>query len=244
MTIKYIFFDCFNTLIDDFDETGDESGMKPLAHIPVKHGLYAHASHFYDDYIFWRQRYWSNGNHNEVLLSDRLHQIFTDSLKKSGKMLDVTPAVDEMLSVFHHVFPDTVRKSSEINLVLDRLRNRIPMAVVSNFFLPGYPEQMLKNNQLNHYFDFILDSAQMMYKKPGKEIYWEAIQRAGIPDKELHKVLFVGDNLRNDVLTPREMGMQAWYFDRSDVRPGLPTPPGIKSFKNWSEFSEMIWEVV
>jgi FMN phosphatase YigB (HAD superfamily) len=103
---------------------------------------------------------------------------------------------------------------------------------------------MLTNNQLNHYFDFILDSAQMMYKKPGKEIYWKAIQRAGILDKDLHEVLFVGDNLRNDVLTPLEMGMQAWYFDRSDVRPGAAPPPGIRSFKNWSEFSGMIREIV
>ena len=51
MAIKYLFFDCFNTLIDDFDEQGDESGMRPLSHIPVKHGIYNEAEHFHQDYL-------------------------------------------------------------------------------------------------------------------------------------------------------------------------------------------------
>jgi hypothetical protein len=31
----WIFFDCFNTLIDDFDESGDESGLGSLPRLAV-----------------------------------------------------------------------------------------------------------------------------------------------------------------------------------------------------------------
>jgi len=35
----WIFFDCFNTLFDDFDQTGDESGLGSLPTLAVELGL-------------------------------------------------------------------------------------------------------------------------------------------------------------------------------------------------------------
>ena len=35
---RWIFFDCFNTLIDDFDATGDESGLGSLPDLAVEIG--------------------------------------------------------------------------------------------------------------------------------------------------------------------------------------------------------------
>ena len=32
----WIFFDCFNTLLDDFDDAGDESGIGSIARHPVE----------------------------------------------------------------------------------------------------------------------------------------------------------------------------------------------------------------
>lgn len=36
----WIFFDCFNTLLDDFDEAGDESGLGSILDLPVREGRY------------------------------------------------------------------------------------------------------------------------------------------------------------------------------------------------------------
>ncbi|MCB0664851.1 MAG: HAD family hydrolase [Saprospiraceae bacterium] len=240
MTIKYIFFDCFNTLIDDFDEAGDESGMRPLAHIPVAHGLYEREHHFHDDYLAWRKEYWANGNSDEVLLADRLANIFMNQMRRSGRKVEVLPVIEEMLRLFHEVFPTTIRKSPTVNRVLESMRGRIPMAVVSNFFLPDYPQYLLEQHGLHHYFDFIIDSAQIMVKKPGREIYIEAMNKAGITSGDTSEVLFIGDNLKNDVLLPIEMGMQAWYFDRSGERPSSPAPKGVTSFNSWEQLGEML----
>ena len=32
----WIFFDCFNTLLDDFDEAGNESGLGSILDLPVR----------------------------------------------------------------------------------------------------------------------------------------------------------------------------------------------------------------
>ncbi|MCB0684953.1 MAG: HAD family hydrolase [Saprospiraceae bacterium] len=240
MAIKYIFFDCFNTLIDDFDEAGDESGMRPLAHIPVSHGVYDHPDHFHDDYLAWRRQYWKGGNQDEVLLADRLTAIFRNHLERSSREVDVVPVVEEMMKLFHQVFPTTIRRSALVPKTLAMLHKQVPMAVVSNFFLADYPAYLLNQHNLDHYFDFVIDSAQLMIKKPGRSIYLSALEKAKIAPDQLSEVLFIGDNLKNDVLIPLELGMQAWYFDRSGERKVAPAPPGIISFKNWMELDQLL----
>lgn len=43
----WIFFDCFNTLLDERDGLSDESCMKPIAYIPVAAGLFASTVQFH-----------------------------------------------------------------------------------------------------------------------------------------------------------------------------------------------------
>ena len=54
-SIEWIFFDCFNTLIDDFDQDGDESGLGPMQHLPVEAGLYDTVYDLRKDYLDWRK---------------------------------------------------------------------------------------------------------------------------------------------------------------------------------------------
>ena len=46
MDYDWIFFDCFNTLIDDFDQSGDESGLGSLPIISVENGWFQTESDF------------------------------------------------------------------------------------------------------------------------------------------------------------------------------------------------------
>ena len=69
-SFDWIFFDCFNTLIDDFDDTGDESGIGFLTHLPVQAGLYSTSVDFRQDYDKWRENQWSDKTWREVTLPD------------------------------------------------------------------------------------------------------------------------------------------------------------------------------
>jgi hypothetical protein len=46
----WIFFDCFNTLIDDFDQTNDESGLGSLPTLAVELGLFRTREDFLSAY--------------------------------------------------------------------------------------------------------------------------------------------------------------------------------------------------
>jgi len=45
-SFSWISFDCFNAVIDDFIQGGDESGISPIIHIPAEAGLYESHPHF------------------------------------------------------------------------------------------------------------------------------------------------------------------------------------------------------
>lgn len=74
-SFDWIFFDCFNTLIDDFDDAGDESGVGFLAHLPVHAGFYSTSADFKQDYDKWRENQWSDGTWLEVTLPDRFRAV-------------------------------------------------------------------------------------------------------------------------------------------------------------------------
>ena len=100
--------------------------------------------------------------------------------------------------------------------MLQRWRGNVRMGVVSNFYLPDWPQRMFRKFGLDGFFDFVIDSASFGFKKPRRPIYSEALQRAGISSNPASRALFIGDNLTNDVLALMELGMQAIYLDRSN----------------------------
>ena len=97
-SFDWIFFDCFNTLIDDFTSDGDESGVKPILCLPVEAGFYATESEFKVDYDKWKRDRWNGNNWGEVDLTDRLKEILTT--KDSSRKDEVDALVCRMMSRF------------------------------------------------------------------------------------------------------------------------------------------------
>ncbi|MDE3259357.1 MAG: HAD family hydrolase [Gemmatimonadota bacterium] len=233
-TPPWIFFDCFNTLLDDFDETGDESGLSSILDLPVREGYFAAARDFVNAYSRWRQNRLTGDDSREVLLSDRLADVLATSGETGGK--PVHRLVREMIEEFERSYPKQVRPTPGVEAMLAAWCGRVRMGVVSNFYLPGWPEQLLADHGLLQHFEFVIDSAAIGFRKPGAEIYREALRQAGLTDDRAGDVLFIGDNLRNDVLGPRSLGMSAIYFDRSLERPMMEPQSWKNSIANWDAF--------
>ena len=234
-SFDWIFFDCFNTLIDDFDRSGDESGMTPIHDVAIASGLYSSAAEFGQDYLHWRQQQWVN-QWREIDLPDRLKALLhRRSPQLPLEQLD--SLVDEMVQNFITHYPATLRLPKGVEPMLNHWQGKVRMGVISNFHLADCPRQMLEQFGLSSYFDFILDSAACGWRKPGPEIYQVACQLAEIPATERGQILFVGDHLTNDVLMPRQLGMQAIYFDRTGDRPtSTPAPAHVSAITHWDQF--------
>ncbi|MDE0299767.1 MAG: HAD family hydrolase [Candidatus Poribacteria bacterium] len=235
MSFDWIFFDCFNTLIDDFTPDGDESGVKPILGLPVAAGFYATEAEFKVDYDRWKRGRWSGNDWGEVDLAVRLKEILTT--KDASRKDEVPALVNRMMRRFKLEYTNTLRLTPGICEMLKRWRDIVKMGVISNFYLRDWPQRMLMKFGLYDYFDFVIDSASFGFKKPGQTIYLGALQRAAISVDQAERVLFIGDNLANDVLAPMELGMKVIYLDRSNDRPTSElVPEGVSSIKCWTEF--------
>ncbi|MBI1930106.1 HAD family hydrolase [Candidatus Poribacteria bacterium] len=231
---EWIFFDCFNTLIDDFDDTGDESGLGPMLHVPVEAGFYVSEIDFKKDYDEWRKREWRGDEWHEVELPKRLRTLLKD--KDASRECEIEVLVKRMLSCFNEGYPRMLRLTPGVREMLQAWHGKVKMGVVSNFFLPEWPKHLLAKYGLANYFDFVLGSAAFGIKKPGLQIYFEALRLAGIPRNRVAAVLFIGDSLTNDVLTPRALNMSALYFDRSAERPSSKRVSNIPFITHWDQF--------
>jgi putative hydrolase of the HAD superfamily len=79
--------------------------------------------------------------------------------------------------------------------------------VVSNFWISGFPQYLCRQHGISGYFEFVMDSSQVGWRKPNPEIYRCAMSQAGVTES-----LFVGDNIELDVAGPRLLGMRSVHY--------------------------------
>lgn len=218
--VTWLFLDCFNTLLDEADGLTHQSGMEPLADIPVAHGLFGSEEAFLQTYLAWRRSAWSGPEYPEMCLHERLSRLLPG---------DAGAATTEMVARFEANYVRTLTPTPGVHEAITALSGRFRLGVVSNFIHPGMPRQLLEHFDLMRQVEFVLDSSEFGYKKPDTRIYAEALRLSGAKPED---IMFVGDSLRNDVQVPIAFGMQAVWFDRH----AHGAPDGVTAFTEWEGF--------
>ncbi|TDA65503.1 MAG: HAD family hydrolase [Clostridia bacterium] len=92
--------------------------------------------------------------------------------------------------------------------VLGRLARQYRLGVVSNSMAENTLIDLARTG-LRQYFHVLIISSQVGYRKPHPVIYLAALQAMNVAPEE---VVFVGDNWEEDVVGPKEHGMQAIWL--------------------------------
>ncbi len=104
---------------------------------------------------------------------------------------------------------------NEVKETLERLRAQgLRLGILSNF--PPHLEDALKRHGLHGYFDFFVVSSLVGLEKPDAAIFELAIERAGCPRDE---ILYVGDDLYDDIRGAQSVGLTAILTDRHNRWP-------------------------
>jgi putative hydrolase of the HAD superfamily len=96
------------------------------------------------------------------------------------------------------------RESLEI---LSRYQD-IPICLVSNG-QRVFSEKELRFLGLYDFFDHVIFSSDVRYKKPDQRIFKIALEDMGLNPEE---VLSVGDTEENDIIAPQELGFKAMHI--------------------------------
>ena len=78
--------------------------------------------------------------------------------------------------------------------VLNQLKECYPMYLVSNFY--GNLRTVLREFGLTDYFQAVIESAEVGFRKPDPEIFRIAIEMTGCKPEE---VVVIGDSYKNDI---------------------------------------------
>ena len=136
----------------------------------------------------------------------------------------LSEAYIEHLSSFNHIFPGTIE-------VLEYLRPNYKLHIITNGF-EEIQEKKMRNSNIHHYFDVIVNSEMAGVKKPNPLIFELALKRAKVAAEN---ALMIGDSLEADILGAKNLGFHVLHFNshrepRHEICEMIQNLDEIKSF--------------
>jgi FMN phosphatase YigB (HAD superfamily) len=233
VTYRAVLFDLFDTLVLFHRERLPEievNGRKIRSTAGHLHAAFRpFAPHVelpaFVDALFWS---WQEAeriraeDHREVGAPERFGMLF-------GR-LGVEPSEeirDLLLATHMRELSRVVECPDHHGALLEALRERYRLAVVSNFDYSPTCLTILERSGIAHLFETIVISDEVGWRKPKPVIFETALDR--MPSVRAAEALFVGDRADIDVIGARGVGMPTAWINREAAR--LPTdvqPPDFE----------------
>ena len=154
-------------------------------------------------------RYESHQTHREANFETVLRYLFF----KYGIEVEKRTSWKDILTVYYNVIHGVRRVYPDVVSTLKSFRELgIRMGIISNTTNPEFiKEEELCRTGLSTYFEFAIFSSSTPYRKPHPSIFNAAISRLNI---EAENILFVGDDLKIDVMGALSVGMPTAWLNR------------------------------
>ena len=142
---------------------------------------------------------------------------FEIALKKLISQFNISLNEDfslkKLLEIYYMEVYSERKLYPEVISVLNSLKSiGVRMGVVSNTTNPRFmKENEMKAAGLEPFFDFAIYSSDTPYRKPHPSIFQLAIESLKLKPEE---ILFVGDNLRLDIVGAQNVGMKSAWINR------------------------------
>lgn len=150
--------------------------------------------------------------------------IFTDSSFKDVLQKQICLQVD-YLAEHNKLFPflkknllaqrvadlcykDVKMELSKSKELLILLKSEYKLGIISNFY--GNLEYVLKEFNINEYFDVVIDSGNLGYKKPDKRIFKELISKL---NGNTEDIIMVGDSYSRDIVPAKLFGCKTVWLN-------------------------------
>jgi len=135
------------------------------------------------------------------------------------------PRIARAVEVYFSTFLESCRLIPETEEMLGTLKLRYPLGLLSNFTHPPAAKAILDGLGLSSFFDVVLISGEVGYRKPHALVFRMLLDKLGVEPAEL---LYVGDDPEPDIDGACSIGIHpVWFTYVRDRR--IPLAPGIAS---------------
>ena len=221
--IKAIGFDLFNTLIIA-EPYALRDALTRLTGSLAQMGLRPEYGQFKKAYreaalgFIKRANKEGKETHNRFWISAALQTLGYDIGPDDPR---ISPAIDAYFSTFLdfcHPIPGTIE-------MLERLKGKYRLGLLSNFTHAPAALKIIDHMGLSPFFDVVLISGQIGYRKPHPSVFRRLIESLGVDGGE---VLYVGDDPEADINGALRAGLQPVWFTYARGKKNL-LPPGAVS---------------
>lgn len=201
-----VFFDCYNTLIDISTDEENPMTWQVLSSYLSYQGVAIGAEdlrreyreHCHDQVLQRGGLYPEVDVERAFVEICRDHRLWDLDARRVGRRAARTFRAASVRK--KRVFPESMR-------LLEYFKG-LPMGIVSNG-QRVFSEHELRHLGLSQYFDVLVFSSDLGFKKPDPRIFRYALGRLGVDPED---ALFIGDSYRNDIIAPREIGMRSMFI--------------------------------
>jgi putative hydrolase of the HAD superfamily len=212
-TLKYILFDCMETLIDLTRlPTMRDYAFWAYNGSGVEH-LWGSFENFFKCYAFAKKSMEDRLPDNKEYEILERFELIAGLNENPGKTCTVEETAKRLYDNYWRNYVSKCYVKSDVREVLPGLSNRYSLGIVSNFMVKDGIEELLEKNNISSYFEFVVTSVKEGWRKPHPGIYNTAIEKTGVLKEN---ILFVGDDFINDFNGPQSMNMKAVLLDRND----------------------------
>jgi putative hydrolase of the HAD superfamily len=211
--IKAIAFDVNGTLVDIITDDGSDEAFRASGHFLSYQGIDIRRHDLRNLYfqILKEQQAASPEEHPEFdavaiwrRIIDDHATAFTDALP-AEKRSQLPTVLAEM---YRGITRRRLRLYPHVRSVLDALRSRYPLAVVTDGQSAWAPAE-LNRVGLRGYFDPLIVSGDFGYRKPDARLFLGAADRLGVAPGQ---ILYVGNDMYRDIFGARRAGMKTALF--------------------------------
>lgn len=211
--IKCILFDCMETLID----LTKLPNLKDYALWAFEGSGCEHYWRSFDDFYlsYVKAKDYiakSLPEHKEYNILERFKYIAGERLNNYD-IEEIGKNAEKIYNNYWQNYKSKCYVRDEVKEVLPYLSDKYKLGVVSNFMVTEGIEELLKENDILGYFDFVITSVKEGWRKPHPSIYKSALTSSNYLSEE---ILFIGDDFTCDYEGPRKIGLKTLLLDREN----------------------------
>ena len=239
MRVEAVLFDLFDTLLLlEHSEVYYEPSLRKLHESLAKDGIKVAFEDFSRVYFEVRDKYYSESR--QSLEEPHFNVRVAQTLQKLGFNLDVSnPIVPKATGAFADEFMRYVSVDDDAVSVLQKLRGKYKLGLISNFGIPECGRQLLDRFGLSKFFDLIVISGEVNQRKPSPKIFERALNALNVNPS---KAVFVGDMLDLDIMGPKNVGMKTILIERRPLQDRTEVKPD-EVVKNLTELLDILGDL-
>jgi HAD superfamily hydrolase (TIGR01662 family) len=203
---KAIIFDFIGTLTKVKDYRPEMSKLKMYEAL-VKAGFNVSERNFFDAYNQSYEKSRLTRYQELVEITDSVW--ISDALNCLGFQTDPSdPRVKTAVNAFFEDYLDALELNPCADQLLAQLPKRLKIGLVSNFTYAPVIYAALRKLRINKFFNVVLVSQDVGWRKPNPNIFQEALKRLGVKADE---TVYVGDSPLEDIRGAARTGMKTVF---------------------------------